>query len=194
MYRYLLRPNLRLWLAIVGTSTLVLGATYTLVQQSTRLAADDWPLAATQLVSRELAAGDTAGDAVAAVAPIKTDLQTNVAGFVIITDDNLKIQASSLSGDTPLPPQGVFDYTKAHGTNQRTWQTATGVRIAMETLAYKTSGGSGYIIAGQPLKPAEDRIARYGLLAGAAWIAVLAWSWLTLLLPIKVAEIAPRKK
>ncbi len=157
-----------------------------MVQQSTRQAANDWPRINSQLVSRELAQGDGPADAVAAVAPIKTNLQTDVAGFVIITDDGRNILASSLNGDTPLPPAGVFDYTKAHGSERRTWQTASGVRIAMVAQTYKTSSSSGFIIAGLPLKPAEERITIYGELALAAWLAIVAWSWLTLLMPVKL--------
>jgi hypothetical protein len=40
-----------------------------------------------------------------------------------------------------------------------------------------------YIITGQSLSQAEDRINTYGLLALAAWLAVIAWCFLVLILP-----------
>jgi len=35
---------IRTWLAIIGSSTILLGAAYTMVQQDTRQSADDLPL------------------------------------------------------------------------------------------------------------------------------------------------------
>lgn len=193
MYRYLLRPNLRLWLALVGTSTLVLGTAYAMVQQSTRQSVNDWPRDSAQLVKRQLEGGATAADAVAVVAPIKTNLKEDLAGFVIVTDDNRNVLASSLAGETPLPPQGVFEHTKSNGANDLSWQTASGVRVAMQALSYKAGNASGFIITGQSLQPYEERTKIYGELALAAWVAIIAWSWMTLLMPIKLPEKTKKK-
>lgn len=173
---------MRLWLAIVGVATLVLGASYTMAQQSTRLAADDQPLAIAQTVKQQLDNGMRATDV---VPTLKIDPSTNSSVFVIVTDSAKHVLASSaaLDGQPPLPPAGTFSYTVAHSSDHFTWQPASGVRLATRMLSYGTAPNSGFIITGQSLAPAEDHIATYGLLALAAWLAVLAWTTLFILLP-----------
>ncbi len=177
------RSRVRIWLAVVGTATLVLGAAYAMVQQSTRLAANDLPLATAQTIKHELENGASASDVVSA---LKTDLKDDSSVFVIVTDGSKHILASSatLNGQTPLPPQGVFEYTAAHGTDHFTWQPTSGVRLASYVLTYGKSPNDGFVIAGQSLKQAEDRTITYGYLTLAAWIATLAWTSFTLLFPM----------
>lgn len=59
---------MRIWLAIMGTATLIIGAGYAMVQQSTRLAADDLPLSTAQSVSNQLMDGANPQDVVPAKA------------------------------------------------------------------------------------------------------------------------------
>jgi hypothetical protein len=175
-------PLVRAWLAIVGVATLVLGASYAMVQQSTRLSADDLPLTTAQVAKQELQNGSDAKD----VAPsLKTDLRNDTSVFMVITDSSQHVLASSavLDGQTPLPPKGVFTYTDANGTDHFTWEPAPGVRLATRVTTYGKSPDNGYIITGQSLKPYEDRIDTYTWLAVAAWLASLAWSYLLILLP-----------
>ena len=47
------KPQKRVWLAIVGSSTLILAAAYAMAQQTTRQAADDLPLATAQTIKHE---------------------------------------------------------------------------------------------------------------------------------------------
>lgn len=179
------RPNLRLWLAIVGASTLVLGAVYAMVQQSTRLAADDLPLTTAEAVRYGLQRGAEPKDVVPTV---KTELPEDSSVFVIVTDASQHILASStsLNGKTPLPPRGVFEYTKVHGTDHFTWEPAPNVRLATRVLSYSSNPSGGFIIAGQSLRTTENRIDVYTALAAAAWIAVVGWTFLTLILPSKI--------
>jgi hypothetical protein len=172
------RVHFRLWLAIMGTATLILGAAYAMVQQSTRLAADDLPLATAQTVKQEINNGANPVDVIPA---IKTDLANDSIPFVIVTDNSQHVLASSaqLNGKTPLPPSGVFDYTKSHGTDHFTWQPANNARLATRVLSYK----DGFIITGQSLNQAENRINDYTALAVASWVAVLGWTTLTLIIP-----------
>ena len=174
--------QLRVWLAIVGAATLVMGTAYAMVQQSTRLAADDLPLTTAQVTKQELQSGSNPSDAVPS---LKTDLKTDSSVFVIITDNSKHVLASSadLDGQTPLPPSGVFSFTVQNGTDHFTWQPQNGVRLATRVENYASGSDKGFIIAGQSLKPFEDRIATYTWLAAAGWLAVVAWSFLTLLLP-----------
>jgi len=170
------------WLAIIGAATLVLGAAYAMVQQSTRLSADDLPLSTAQTARQELQANSNAKDVVPA---LKTNLRNETGVFVIVTDDSKHVTASSatLDGQTPLPPRGVFTFAQQHGSDHFTWEPTTGVRLATRVITYSAGGDRGFIIAGQSLKPFEDRIATYTWIAGAAWLAVLAWTYLLMILP-----------
>jgi hypothetical protein len=175
-------PWFRTWLAIVGTATLILGAAYAMVQQSTRLSADDLPLSAAQTARQELQTSSNAKDVVPA---LKSNLRNDSTVFVIVTDDSEHVVASSatLDGQTPLPPRGVFDFTQRHGSDHFTWEPTPGVRLATRVVTYKSGDNSGFVIAGQSLTPFEDRISTYTWIAGAAWLAVLAWTYLLILLP-----------
>lgn len=175
-------PWFRTWLAVVGTATLVLGAAYGMVQQSTRLSADDLPLSTAQTARQELQTSSNAKDV---VPTLKTNLRADSGVFVIVTDDTEHVVASSasLDGQTPLPPRGVFIFTQRHGSDHFTWEPTPGVRLATRVMSYRSGGDNGFIIAGQSLKPFEDRISMYTWIAGAAWLAMLAWTYLWLILP-----------
>jgi hypothetical protein len=176
------RQEFRVWLAVVGAATLVLGAAYSMVQQDARLAANDTPVAITESAKHMLEAGSDPTDV---VAKQKTDLRRDSWVFTIVTDSSRHVMASSadLDGKTPLPPQGVFDYTAKNGTDKITWQPAGGVRLATYTTTYKSDSGSGYIISGQSLKLTEDRIGKITLIAFTAWVITVGWVSLALLLP-----------
>ncbi len=171
--------NFRIWLALVGTATLIIGGAYTMVQQSTRQAANDAPIARAQQVKQLLESGVSPADAVPSQ---KIDLKENINVFVIVTGKNQQVLASSaqLDGKTPLPPTGVFRYALLHGSDTLTWQPAADVRIASHAETYK----DGFIITGQSLDPFEERVGIYDLLALAAWLAVLIWASLVLLFPL----------
>lgn len=113
--------QIRIWLAIIGVATLVIGSSYAMVQQSTRLSANDLPLTTAQVAKQELQSGSNPKDIVPA---LKTNLKTDSSVFTIITDNSKHVLASSatLDGQTPLPPNGVFSFTTAHGTDHFTWQ------------------------------------------------------------------------
>jgi hypothetical protein len=173
----------RLWLLVVGTATLIIGASYTTAQVSTRQAANDQPIKEAQSTSSELAAGTTPANA---VPPAKINLRSDSNVFVIITDSFGHVLASSasLDGQTPLPPSGVFSYASNHSSNKFTWQPAGGVRLATEVMSYGKGDNSGFIITGQSLAAVESRINTYGAIALAAWVGVLAWSSALIWLPL----------
>lgn len=182
MYRLLANPLVRAWLAIVGSATLVLGASYAMVQQATRLSADDLPLTTSQVAKQELQSGSNPKDVVPS---LKTNLAYDTSVFMVITDSSQHILASSavLNGQTPLPPSGVFSFTNYHGTDHFTWVPSPGVRLATRVTKYGSSPNDGFIVAGQSLKPFEDRISVFTWIALAAWLATIAWSYLMVLLP-----------
>jgi hypothetical protein len=182
MKKFWLIPHFRIWLAIVGASTLVLGAAYAMTQQATRLAVNDLPLATAQTVKHELENGAGAADVVPSV---KTDLSNDSTVFVTVTDSSQHVLASNakLSGKSPLPPSGVFEYTKSYGMDQVTWQPSGNARLATIVLNYGEGQNSGFIITGQSLKQTEKRISVYTALAAAAWTAMLGCTTLTVLMP-----------
>ena len=178
--RLLSSASWRVWLAIVGSGTLIIGTAYVTVQQSTRLSAQDLPLQTAQTIKHQLDSG-AAPQSVIPATP--TNLSSDATVFVTIADSQYKIVASSssLDGQPTLPPQGTFDYTRSHGSDHFSWEPLSGVRQATQMLAYK----NGFIITGQSLKPYENRINTYGILALAGWLAMVMWSFLLIMLPSK---------
>src|SRR5947209_4143384 len=100
MHRLLSNKTNRLLAAIVGTATLVIGASYTMVQQSTRLAADDQPLASAQTIKIELENGAAPNDTVPAQS---INLRGNNNVFAIVTDSTRHVLASSAVLDSQSP-------------------------------------------------------------------------------------------
>jgi hypothetical protein len=188
-------PHFRLWLAIIGSTTLVLGAAYAMTQQSTRLAANDLPISTAQTIKKQLTNETEPSDFIPTQ---KVDLKTDNSVFTIITDGDhhVLISSAELNGKVSLPPAGVFDFAKAHGSDDITWQPQKGVRLATHIETYSapsTVHSPGFIITGQSLKPMEDRINTYGLIALVAWIAVLIWASATILWKPQYS-LAPAKK
>lgn len=182
MKKLLSHDRVRTWLVVTGASTILLLTSYTLVQQSTRLAANDLPVSTAQTVKKELENGSQPSDVIPAM---KTDLRTDSTIFVTVTDDSEHILASSgtLDGQPSLPPAGTFAFAKDHGSDRFTWEPKEGVRQATYILRYGTNPNNGFIVTGQSLKQAEDRISTYTWLMLAGWLAVVAWVSLILLLP-----------
>lgn len=195
MRRLLEKPHFRSWLAIVGASTLVLGAGYAMAQQSARLTADQAPLVAAQQTKQLLENGKTANDS---IPNNQVNLASDAAVFVTVTDSNRHILASNakLGDRVPLPPLGVFSFTTTNSSDSFTWQPQAGVRLATRVLAYKTADGtSGFVVTGQSLQSAENQIDVFGKLALSAWIAVVAWVTLIYFFAGRWAENkSPRKK
>jgi hypothetical protein len=175
------RMEFRLWLAIVGSVTLTLGAAYSMGQQSARLAANDAPASLAESSKKLLESGSDPSEV---ISKQQANLRTDNWPFTIVTDSSRHVLASSavLDGKTPLPPAGVFDYTSAHGTDKITWQPDNNVRLAIYSTTYKSGSGSGYIISGQSLKQTEDRISRLTLIAFVAWVIIVSWISVILLL------------
>jgi hypothetical protein len=122
---------------------------------------------------------------------IKTDLAIDSTVFVTVTDSSQHVLASNakLDGKTPLPPSGVFEYTKSEGMDQVTWQPAGNARIATTVINYDAGQNTGYVVTGQSLMQTEKRIGVYTALAAAAWIAMLGWTTITCLCPFSKSKI-----
>jgi hypothetical protein len=137
------KSQVRMWLAIVGSATLILGACYVMVQQSTRLSANDLPIITAQSLQDKLGQGASPSDVVPAQKVIP---RGNYGVFVTIVDWDRYIQATNLNVDnkTPLPPKGVFDYTAKHGNDTITWQPTSDVRLATHVEVYSDSHATSH--------------------------------------------------
>lgn len=184
MKKLLKNINFRVWLAITGVSTILIGTSYVMVQQSTRLAADDAPIA----LAEQIQNASNQKDLVDGLP--KVNLNNQSGTFAILVDMNKKVIASSadLDGQTPLPPSGVLDYTLKYRQDSITWQPKPHVRLATYVIPLSSPEtfathdvDFGYIITGQSLNNAEDRINTYTRLAAIGWLLVIAWTSLALL-------------
>jgi hypothetical protein len=181
------RAEFRMWLAVVGSASLVLGAAYLMVQQSTRLGANDQPIVNLQVAKNKLNFGIDPKDV---VPQPMSDLAYDSVPFIMIADNSGSLVTTSalMNGNTPsLPPSGVFDYTIVHGPDRITWQPAENIRLATIVEKY----ANGYIVSGQSLKEPEKRISTYTAITAASLLFVVVWS--SIVLFIKVPKIAKNK-
>lgn len=185
------REALRIWLALVGSATLVLGAAYAMVQQSARLSANDAPLAAVRSAKEKLEDGKTPKEVIPTE---ETDLRSDSGVFLIVTDDSEKVLASSavLDDEAALPTRGVFDQGDQKGLYSFTWEPKKGVRHATQVLKYDSDNGSGFVVAGQSLTQIEKRAGTYNLIAVLTWLAVVVWT--TVILFPAPQNISRRRK
>jgi cell division septation protein DedD len=82
------------------------------------------------------------------------DIAMSNVPYVIVTNARHEVLASSasLSGQSVLPPPGVFDSVTANGEDRVTWQPAAGVRSWIVVDTYK----AGFVIAGRSPSDAEQ--------------------------------------
>jgi len=95
------------------------------------------------------------GASPADVVPAGTvDIAMSNAPYVIVTDSRHEVLATSasLSGQSVLPPPGVFDSVTANGEDRVTWQPAAGVRSWIVVDTYN----GGFVIAGRSPSDAEQ--------------------------------------
>ena len=77
--------------------------------------------------------------------------------FIMVFNNSGTLVASNvkLHDKTPVPPQGVFDFTQANGQDLFTWQPSPGVRNAVVIQTY--SGiHPGFILVGRSLREVES--------------------------------------
>ncbi len=143
---------IRAWLPLAATVVLVSGLVYGAAQQVLRQSAYDPQIQMAEDIAANLTAGrNTVHD----YASTTADPTKSLEAFVIIFDGSGHPVASQvkLNGQTPVPPSGVFGYTKAHGEDRFTWQPAPGVRFAAVVKSYS----GGYVLAARSLREVERR-------------------------------------
>jgi len=159
------------WLPLAAAVTAMCALTYVCVQQSYRMSADDPQVQMAQDTAAALSRGSDPAKLVNAPA---IDASRSLAPFVIVFDAEGRPIASGagLDGRTPVPPPGVFDYSREHGSDRITWQPRRGVRLATVVVAY---GGDspGFVLAGRSLREVERRIGDLTRIVGAAWLLAI---------------------
>jgi hypothetical protein len=155
-------------LAVLATATC--GLAYVETQQDLRSGANDPQIQLAEDAATRLDAGASAASVVDGGATV--DLANSLAPFTIVFDANGTVLASNatLDGAQPVPPLGVLEAARPGSPNMVTWQPRDGIRIATVTAAWK----GGTVLAGRSLRTVEQRESNAELIAGVAWLAMLA--------------------
>jgi hypothetical protein len=106
------------------------------------------------------------------------DMAHSLSPFLIVYNDQGQPLGSNaqLNGQTPAPPNGVFEYTRIHGEERISWQPVLGrehgVRIA--AVIERVNGPQpGFVLAGRNMREVEAREQQVEQMAGLAWIVML---------------------
>lgn len=168
------RPIVLAWLPLAVVTTVLSGMIGVVVFQNYRQSAETTPAQIIVDVADLIKQGRPLNtfDSQA-----KADLGTTLSPFLILVDKDGKPAASSvaLDGKTPTLPQGVLDYTKAHGEDRVTWQPKAGVRSAI-VVSYVDGPTPAFVVGGQPLREIEkhEMLMLYTVLAG--WLVAMGGS------------------
>ena len=72
----------------------------------------------------------------------------------------------------PVPPPGVFDYLRSHGSNKFTWQPRRDVRIAV--VARRVIGSHpGFLLFGRSLRSVEENESALRHMSFLGWFVLL---------------------
>ncbi len=162
------------WLVLIGVVTLVLGTIYATIQQDLRQSANDPQIQLAEDTARMLDAGRDPSTLAAPPVEINQDLQP----FIMIFDQTGKtLVSNAILGDhSPLLPDGLLAYVKAHGEHRLTWQPRPDTRIAAVIVTYK----DGFVLAGRNLREVEARETRTMQIVAIAWalslLGILLWA------------------
>jgi hypothetical protein len=151
-------------------ATVLLPATYVLLQQHERLSMDDLPAQIAEDMADRMKQGVPPQSLIGGV---KIDPRGSLAPFAIVLDAKGAVEGASftLGHDTPHMPAGMLQAAKKNGEDRVTWEPEPGVRLATAVVyATDQKQAAHYLIVGHSLREAEKRIALYGWLAFAAWI------------------------
>lgn len=166
------------WIPLACITTIVCALIYVTVQQNYRQNADDPQIQMAEDTATALGNGQV--PPMLNQSPV-INMATSLAPYIIIFDNQgHPVTASvALNGTIPVPPHGVFDYTKTHGDDRFTWQPQTDVRSAAVVVPYHGEA-SGFVLAGRSLREVEKREAQLTHMVGIAWIIALGASLLAL--------------
>ena len=165
-----LRRAVAFFLPVAVLATLACGLIYVEVQQDLRGGANDPQIQLAEDAAARLDAGATPGSVVDR--SVTVDPSASLAPFVIVFDSNHAVLTTNatLDGGVPVPPRAMLDAAVPGSPSTVTWQPYTGVRIAAVTVAWK----GGFVLAGRSLSRVEQREWNAELIAGSAWLCILA--------------------
>ncbi len=147
---------LKRWVPLALGIVVLSGTMYGIGQQILRQGANDPQLQ----MARDAAAALENGAVPASVVQrgVSVNLNESLAPFISVYDDaGVSLESTGvLDGKPPVPPKGVFDYTRTHGEDRITWQPASGVRLAIVVVRYEGTR-PGFVIAGRSLAEVEHR-------------------------------------
>ncbi len=147
---------LRIWAPIATVAILLSGLIYISVQQALRQSANDPQIQIAEDLAQTLQNGKSAQDA---LGQTQVDLSKSLATFIIIFDDAGKPIASQavLDGRIPIPPAGVFTYTRQYKQDMITWEPKPNIREAAVLVKFEGSN-PGFVLVGRSLSEVEKRL------------------------------------
>ncbi len=161
------------WVVALAVTTIVFLTIYATVQQSYRQAANDPQL---QIAEDAVAIIASGADAGSLVPTQKVDISKSLDPFIIITDANGKVEASSAAlgstSQSPVPPLGALTSSKASGLNMITWQPRSDARSAL--VIKPINNGKEYVVVGRSLRIVEDREGKLSDMVAMAWLVSMA--------------------
>ena len=158
--------------ALALVLTLLGGATAITMQQMLRRGANQPQIDMAQWYAGEIGAGEAPGHV---IPPGYVDLEQSLQPFVIFYDEQGKPGPGTgyLEQRIPVPPSGVFDFVRMHGSENVTWEPRPGVRVAsvVRRINRKTPG---FILAGRSLRLVEEQETLLWRIVVGGWIFVMA--------------------
>jgi hypothetical protein len=151
--------------------TMLGGAAAITFQQMLRRGADQPQHQMAEFYAFEIGSGEKPEDA---IPPGYVDLERSLEPFVIYYDESGTPGKATgyLDQSIPIPPRGVFDYARSHGTDTFTWQSRPQVRIAT-VLRHITGARGGYILAGRSLRDVEKNESILYRMTFLGWLAMV---------------------
>jgi hypothetical protein len=146
----LIRYTLKYWLPLAAAISAVCGTIYLAVQQDMRMGLNDPQIQMAEDAAHALESG-TSPTALMPVGVPQVDIAQSLAPYMIIFDAQGKPLASGaiLHGSVPVPPPGVFDFTRKNQEDRISWQPEPGVRSAVVIVPPKTA---------RPVLPLPDAV------------------------------------
>jgi hypothetical protein len=172
-YGRIIRSILKYWLPLAAVLTAVFAFIYLSVQQDMRMGLNDPQIQMAEDAANAL----TSNQPVESILPangLKVDLAKSLAPYLIIYDASGSPVASGavLNNQVPVPPAGVFDYTRQHNEDRVSWQPAPDVRSAAVIVAVN-GGEGGFVLAGRGMREVEIRESQLTNMTMLGWMASL---------------------
>lgn len=186
MRNRVLTRALLIYSPVVVAATILIALVYAVGQQNLRMGANDPQVQMAEDAAARLDAGTSPASLVPAE---RVDISRSLAPFLIVfgRDGQPLASSASLDGQTPTPPDGVFDNIPAGGRHEITWAPRRDARQAAVIVPYR----AGFVLAGRSLRLVEQREDALGRLTVLFFLVMLATtavaamisSWLTLRSP-----------